>query len=72
MDDRKQEGQRPVESRELLEPLNYDRTRPVTPDQTWETQRPVKSRELPEPLWADRTCPITPDQTFLASDELLR
>ena len=65
-----QEGQRPVESRELSEPLNYDRTRPITPDRTRETQHPVESRELLELLWADRTRPVTPDRMLQASDQL--
>ena len=35
--DRTQETQHPVESRELLEPLWADRTHPISPDRTRET-----------------------------------
>ena len=61
MDDRTQDGQHLVESRELPEPLWADRTRPITLDRTRETQHLIESRELLELLWADRTRPVTPD-----------
>ena len=69
VDDRTQDGQRPVESRELLELTWADRTRPVTLDWTHETQCLVESRELLEPLWVDLKRPVTPDRTLLESDQ---
>ena len=56
---------RSVDSREVLEGLFPDRTRPIGDDWTLGYLHPVHSREVPERVFLGRTRPVSADRTLV-------